>query len=406
MPPGRRDDRPIALGVAFGFALSLGIGTVAVPLVALDAGYDAAAIGFLAATAALSQLLTRLTLPRLLGRFQDRWLVGLSAVLMLTTFCLLLASTALPVFLTAQLASGAARAVFWTSSQTHAIRSADPRPLDGQVQVRRLVDLNLAGNAGTLSGPALAGVLATFGLPVALAGAAIPAALAAIAAPLMAAYPPYDRRQSAGAFRLLRRDGVDVACWANFVAGAWWSMIGSYVPVVLVRAGLAPVVIGWLVTLSESAGAVALLLIRRAAPRRIRPLVRAGAFAEMAALAGIALAGTVLAPQALLAYGVLLVAGGMAAGTVTSLAPALVTLVAGEHEQGDALALSGTFRSFALLGAPATVGALLSFVALPVALVAVAVASAIPGVVLGRSRPPTGAPPDAPTGAATSGPTG
>jgi hypothetical protein len=133
---------------------------------------------------------------------------------------------------------------------------------------------------------------------------------------------------------------------------------------------------------SEGAGALALLAIRRASPRGIRPLVQAGAFVEMAVLAGIA-----LAPQALLAYALLLVAGGIAAGTVTSLAPALVTLVAAEQEQGDALALSGTFRSFALLGAPATVGALLSFVALPAALVAVAAAAAIPGAFLGRSRP-------------------
>src|SRR5687767_12399211 len=108
-------DRPIALGVAFGFALSLGIATVAIPLLALDAGYEPAAIGFLAATAAASQLLTRLTLPWLLGRFPDRGLVALSATLMLGAFLLLLASTALPAFLVAQVAQGAARALFWTS---------------------------------------------------------------------------------------------------------------------------------------------------------------------------------------------------------------------------------------------------------------------------------------------------
>ena len=375
LPDPRHDDRPIALGVAFGFALSLGIGTVTIPLLALGAGYDAAAVGFLAAMAALTQLATRFTLPFLLGRFPDRLLIGLAALLMLASFGLLLVSTALPVFLVAQACSGAGRAIFWTSSQTHAIRS-------GGSQVRRLVDLNLAGNAGTLTGPALAGILATFGLPVALVGAAIPAALAALAAPLMAAYAPYDRARSAGALRLLRRDGVDVACWANFVAGTWWSMIGSYIPVVLVRAGLGPVLIGWLVTLSEGAGAVALLAIRRASPKRIRPLVRAGAFTQMAALAGIA-----LAPHALVAYGALLVAGGMAAGTVTSLAPALITLVAGEHEHGDALALSGTFRSFAGLGAPASVGALLSIVALPVAVATLAIAAAVPGVLVGRAGP-------------------
>jgi MFS family permease len=372
-PPG--NDRPVALGVAFGFALSLGIATVAVPLLALEAGYSPAAVGFLAAAAAASQLVTRLTLPWLLGRFADRSLVGLSAALMLGAFLLLLVSTTLPAFLAAQLAQGAARALFWTSSQTHAIRSGGP-------PVRRLVDLNLAGNAGTLTGPALAGFLATLGLPMAVAGAAVAAGAAAVTAPLMARFPPYDRRQSAGAFRLLRRDGVDMASWANFVAGTWWSMIGSFIPVVLVTAGLGPALIGWLVTLSEAAGAGTLLLIRRTPLGRIRPIVRVGAFAEMAVLAGIA-----LAPPVLPAYAALLIVGGVAAGAVTSLGPALVTMVANDHEQGDALALSGTFRSFALLGAPAAVGALLGVVSLPVALVGVAALAVAPGLLVGRARP-------------------
>lgn len=366
----RLGDRPIALGVAFGFALSLGIATITIPLLALGAGYEPAAIGFLVATAAASQLVTRLTLPWLLGRFADRGLIALSAALMVGAFSLLLVSTELPAFLVAQISQGAARAVFWTSSQTHAIRSGGPA-------VRRMVDLNLAGNAGTLTGPALAGFLATFGLPVALAGAAVSAAAAALAAPLMARLPAYDRRQSVGALRILRRDGVDVASWANFVAGTWWAMIGSYIPVVLVGAGFGPALIGWLITISEGAGAATLLVIRRTRPERIRRIVRVGAFAEMAALAGIA-----IAPALLPAYAALLIAGGMAAGAVTSLGPVLVTMVSNDQEHGDALAMSGTFRSFALLGAPATVGALLAVVTLPVALASVAIAAAAPGVAM------------------------
>lgn len=376
-----RDDRPLALGVAFAFALSIGIAVVAVPLLAIDSGYDAAAIGFIVATSAASQLATRLALPWLLGRFADRTLIGFAAALMVGAFGLLLLSTALPAFLLAQLGQGAARAIFWTSSQTHAIRS-------GGQPVKRLVDLNLAGNAGTLTGPALAGFLATIGLPVAIAGAAVAVGVAAVGAPLMAAFPPYDRKGGVGAFGLLRRDGVDVACWANFVAGTWWSMISSYIPVVLVGAGLGPAIIGWLVTLSEGAGAATLLVLRRTSTARIRAIVRAGAFVEMAVLAGIA-----VAPPILAAYAALLIVGGTAAGAVTSLAPALVTMVSGDQEHGDALALSGTFRSIAMLGVPASVGAVLGVVTLPVAMVAVAALSATPGVVLGRRRRRAASPP-------------
>ena len=376
-----RNDRPLALGVAFAFALAIGIAVVAIPLLAIDSGYDAAAIGFIVATSAASQLATRLALPWLLGKFADRSLIAFAAVLMLGAFGLLLLSTALPVFLLAQLGQGAARAIFWTSSQTHAIRS-------GGQPVKRLVDLNLAGNAGTLTGPALAGFLATIGLPVAIAGAAIAVGVAAVGAPLMAAFAPYDRRGGVGAFGLLRRDGVDVACWANFVAGTWWSMISSYIPVVLVGAGLGPAIIGWLVTLSEGAGAATLLVLRRTSSSRIRPIVRAGAFVEMGVLAGIA-----VAPPILAAYAALLIVGGTAAGAVTSLAPALVTMVSGDQEHGDALALSGTFRSIALLGVPASVGAVLGLVALPVAMVAVAALAAAPGFVLGRRRSTAASPP-------------
>ena len=375
-----RSDRPVALVTAFGFALALGIGTVAVPLVALGAGYDAATIGLLAAIGAAAQLTTRFALPWLLGRYPDRLLIGLADILMLAGFVLLLASTSLPVFVAAQVAIGASRAVFWTSSQTHAIRSGGP-------PVRRLVDLNLAGNAGTLTGPILAGLLATVGLPFALAGAAIAVTVSAAGTPLMRRFPPYDRRQSGGALRLLRREGVDAACWANVVGGVWWSMIGSYVPVILVGAGLGPSVIGLLVTLSEGSGAVVLLALRRVRTAAVSRIVRWAAFGEMVALAGIA-----VAPQLVVVYAALLMLGGGCAGCVTGLAPALVAMAAGEQEQGDALALSGTFRSIAQLGAPALVSASLALIALPVGLAALAIATALPGLVLGGLRRPRPAP--------------
>jgi hypothetical protein len=369
-----RGDRPIALTVAFGFALSLGIAVVAIPLVALDAGYEPATIGFLAAVAAGSQLATRFTLPWLLGRYADRLLITLAGGLMLGGFGLLLVTQELPGFVAAQALMGASRALFWTSSQTHALRS-------GGSPVKRLVDLNLAGNAGTLTGPVLAGALATIGLPVALAGAALAVSITLLGAPLMQAFAPYDRRKSGGALRLMRLEGVDMACWANVVGGVWWAMIGSYVPVILVGAGLVPSVIGLLVTLSEGAGAAMLVVLRRTPVARVPRIVRTGAFAEMLALAGIA-----LAPHHVLAYAPLLILGGSAAGCVTGLAPALVALAAGEQEHGDALALSGTFRSLALLGAPAIVGASLAVVALPVAMVGIAAAAAAPGVVLAGRR--------------------
>jgi len=372
--PRRIPDRPVSLAVAFGFALSLGISTVAIPLLALSSGYDAAAVGFLVAGAAGAQLATRLALPWLLGRFTDRSLIIVSVALMLVAFGLLSVSTALPAFIAAQLAQGTARAIFWTASQTHVIRSGGPA-------VHRLVDFNLAGNGGTLIGPLLAGFLATSSASLAITAAAIAAGGALLLSPALATYPPFDRRRSAGTIRLLGRAGVDVAVWATFVAGTWWSMLGSYVPVLAVGAGLGPTDVGLLVSLSEGSGAVMMLALRWLNPARIKPIVRAAPLIEMAALAGIA-----LAPALLPVYIGLVVAAGAAGGAVTVLAPALVTRTASEQEHGDAIALTGTSRAVALLGAPAVVGAMLSIVALPMALVTVAAANVAPIVALGRGR--------------------
>lgn len=368
------DDRTASLVVVFGFSVSLGVGTLAIPLLALGAGYEPASVGFLVATAAATQLGTRLVLPWLLGRFRDRALIGASSLMMAAAFGLLLFSTALPIFVGAQLLQGAARAIFWTSSQTHAIRGPG-------TPVRRLIDLNVVGSLGTLTGPALAGTLAVLGLPVALAAAGFGAILAAVGSTRLHRLPAFDRTRSVGSVGLLRRPGVDVACWASVVGGAWWSMMGSFVPIILVGAGIGPQAIGWLISASEAAGMTALIGLRNVSPDRVPGTVRLAA-----AGAGAALAALAVAPPVLPIYAGLLVAGGAASGTVTTLAPAMASLAAGSHEQGDALALSGTFRAGALFGTPALVGALLTVVTLAPALVIVAAGVLLPGLAVGRRR--------------------
>ena len=374
--------------MVFAFSVGLGVATLAIPLLALGAGFGAATVGFLVATAAATQFLTRLALPILLGRFPDRTLIALSSALMLVGFSLLAVNIALPVFVLAQVLQGAARAIFWTASQTHAIRGVS-RP------VQRLVDVNVAGSAGTLIGPVLAGSLASFGLQVAMAGAVAGAAMAVMGTPLMRRLPPFDRQLSGGSMSLLRRDGVDVACWASAAGGVWWSMVGSYIPVILVSSGLGPAAIGWLITASETAGTVALLSLRNVATRWVPTAVRIGAFGALTALAAVAMAallvigptfGRMDAPPPIVVYAVLLVLGGAASGTVTTMAPAMATLMSEPDEQGDALSLSGTFRAGALFGAPATVGGLLSVMALVPALLVVVAAAAGPGLIIGRRR--------------------
>jgi hypothetical protein len=369
-------DRATSLAVAFGFSVSLGVATVAIPLLALDSGYDAAAVGFLTAASAAAQLAFRLALPWLLGWFSDRTLIAAASAIMFAGFALLLVSTAIPAFILAQLLQGTARAIFWTASQTHAIRG-------GSKPIRRLIDLNVSGNAGTLAGPTLAGSLAVLGLPVAIMAAAVGAGLATLGSILLTPYAAYDRKLSAGTTGLLQRDGVDVACWATIVGGAWWSMIGSYIPVLLVHGGVGAQVIGLLVTASEGAGTAALLALRNIPGRLIRRAVRVGAVVSTLALIAVA-----LAPANVAIYAALLITGGGASGSVTTLAPALASLAAGEHEQGDALALSGMFRAASLLGTPAAVGALLGATGIPAAVAVVSGLVGGSGVLVGRPGRP------------------
>ena len=211
-------DRVVSLVVAFGFSVGLGVATVAIPLLALEAGYDEAAVGFLVATSAAAQLGTRLILPWLLGWFPDRTLIAVASALMSS------ASLLLGEHGPARLRRGPAVPGRCPSRLRTAARHM-PSGVGGR-PVRRLVDLDTAGNVGTLIGPALAGSLAALGLPFALAAAAIGALGAAAGTPSSFRLNPYDRRRSAGTMGLLRREGFDIACWASVVGGGWWSMIG------------------------------------------------------------------------------------------------------------------------------------------------------------------------------------
>ena len=104
------------------------------------------------------------------------------------------------------------------------------------------------------------------------------------------------------------------------------------------------------------------------------------------ALSGLALAALGLASSGAvtIAFAILMVLGGASSGTITTLGPAMASLAAGPEEQGDALALAGTFRAGALLAAPALVGGLLAVTGIPTALLIAAAGLGSPGLLVGR----------------------
>ena len=134
------------------FAGALGLWLVTMPLLALAAGWDAASIGVLAAISAVTHLLARSRMGWLLERVPDRRLVGIACLLMASPYALLVISQAPAAFVLGQLLMGSARALFWTASQTHAVRG-------GRSSVRAMAQVNVVGSIGQVSGPIVAGVL-------------------------------------------------------------------------------------------------------------------------------------------------------------------------------------------------------------------------------------------------------
>jgi hypothetical protein len=354
-----------------GFTFALGTGMLVLPLLALAAGYDAIAVGLLTAVAAISQVGLRLLLPWLLGRFADRDLIATACLMIASSYAVLIATQELVPFIVAQLLQGGARAMFWTSSQTHAVRGSGS-------SVKSLARVQLVGNVGTLSGPPIAGIAAVASLQAALGLGASIALVGAVFSRAMADLAPFDRQRRVGEPRIWRRPGVDVACWAGFTAGGWRAMLGSYVPVVLASAGLSPSITGGLLALADGASiAVAAVLVRHS-PRNMRRAVDVGV---LVCCLGLGLVSVVASEPAIV--GLFIAIGGAGSGVLTTIGPALASDSVRPDERGDAIAAAGTFRAAALFATPAGVAAGLAWVPLPVGLAIAAVGLAAPAVIAG-----------------------
>lgn len=338
-PRGYRKDRILG-GVASGlFSVALGIVSVAVPLLALSTGYDATQVGILVALSAVSQLLTRSMMARMMRRLPDKFFVVSAAALIAVSSGMLALSTTIFAFLAAQLLQGAARAFFFTGNQTHAVRVSSSA-------VKGLTTVNLAGGVGALLGPALAGLLAESSAQTALAVAVVLGAVTAIPAWLLLRLPPFDEDER-GSGRIFRRPGVGSACWAGATSGSWRGLLDSYVPVALALAGQSASTIGLLVSVANGAALIGSGLagwVRRAG---VHGSLVIGILATGVGTAFLgAVAGSMIAAACALAI------SGFGAGLLQTIGPATATEAVHPEERGDAIASVGLFRASALFGAP------------------------------------------------------
>jgi MFS family permease len=358
------------------YSVSLGAASVALPLLALQAGYSAFEIGALTAASAVSQMLVRLALGWAMRRWPD-WTLMAGAGITLAASCVLVTlSSAMAPFALAQLLQGASRACFWTGSQTHVVRG------NGRA-AGALAQVNLVASVGLLAGPLLAGVLSEITPALALGTAAAIALAGLVPTLLLDRLPPFTLPPDRPPGRLWRRPGVDVGCWAGVTAGGWRALLTSYVPVALDAAGQSATAVGALVSVANGAQLLGTGLAGRV---RSQLTVRA-LFAGIVATGGATALTAAVAGNTPLAA-VVLAVSGVAAGAVQVLGPALAAESVHPEERGEAIAATGTFRAAALFAAPMAVAGMVALVPLTPAIALVGAGMTLPALAL-RGRDAT-----------------
>jgi MFS family permease len=356
------------------YSLSLGIASVALPLLALQAGYSAVEIGGLTAVSAVSQMLIRLALGWAMRRWPD-WTLIAGAGLVLAASCVIVAlSAALVPFVAAQLLQGISRACFWTGSQTHVVRG-------GGRAAAALAQVNLAASVGLLIGPLIAGLLSEITPVLALAVAAAIALAGLLVALLLDRLPPFVPPTDRPPGQLWRRPGVDIGCFAGMSAGAWRALLTSYVPVALDAARQSATTIGVLVAAANGAQLLGTAAAGWIRTRRANRVLVAGILAT-----GIATALTAAVAWSIALSALVLVVSGFAAGAVQVLGPATAAEAVHPEERGDAIAATGTFRAAALLAAPLAVAGMVAVVPLTPAIAMVGAGMTLPALAV-RRRP-------------------
>ncbi len=384
----RRTDLAASAAGAFVFSFALGLASVAMPLLALQAGYSKPAIGYLTALSAVSQMGCRLVLGAIMRTFSD-WAIVLGAAGLLAASCLVVAvSPALVPFALAELLQGAARGCFWTGSQTHVVRGPGS-------SVRRLATVNLISSIGQLAGPLAAGAIGArsfaghpFGLALLAAGVA--AALGMVPPVLLDRLPPFAKPQG-GRNAVWRLPGVMVGNLAGITAGTWRAVMNSYVAVALVHAGRTPGEIGVLVSVANGAALGGSALLTRIGHRRLRLTFALSTLATGLATAAVAAIATSTWAEA----GVLAVSG-VGAGVLQALGPAIAADAVAPEQRGDAIAVAGTYRAAALFGAPLAIGASLAAIPLTAAVLVTGAVIALPAALVswvGARRPAVAEPP-------------
>jgi MFS family permease len=349
-------DTTAAAGGAAVFSLALGLASVALPLLAIAAGYSGVEVGVLTAVSALSQMGVRLVLGLVMRLLPDWTLIAAAALLLAASNALVVVSTAVVPFVVAELLQGVARGCFWTGSQTHVVRGPGSA-------VGALATVNLVSGVGLLGGPVLAGVLSEHSPQLALGVGAGIAVVGCLPPLFLDRLPPFSPPEDRPPGYLWRRPGVNAGCWAGVTCGVWRGLLGSYVPVALTSAHQASTTIGILVAVANAASLAGAGIVGR-----IRREWIVWSYAVGAVAAGVGTGVVTVLAASPWAAAVVLAVSGLGAGALQTVGPAVATDAVHPEERGEAIAVTGTFRAGALFLGPLAVAGLLTVAPLALAM--------------------------------------
>lgn len=349
------------------FATAIGVSSVSLPLLALNAGFSPSQVGIYVSLSAVAQILTRSVLGVGLRFIEDRTLLAVSALAFTLSFGAVAIKVSVTTLLVGWILQGVARGSFWTGSQSHVIRAKNS-------PIRAMAILTFFAGIGQLAGPSIAGVLGDHNSQYPIVLGAVICLLVPVPVYFLDRLELYhsdDRSRHSGVWR---RPGMGRASWSGVASGGWRSVMDAFLPTVLHSAGHTSVVIGILVSVANASVLGGALLLAR-----IKETVTNKAYAL--SILGPAACICLIGPTAKfpLLITVMLIAGGLGAGALQTMGPALAAMSVNAHEAGDAIAFYGTVRSSAMFAAPFTLSGI----------VAVATVSTGLGVVGGLLALPT-----------------
>lgn len=353
-------DRTVTRITASLFGTSSGALSVLVPLALIEAGNLAVVVGAVSMLAGVSQLVARFCVPILMRQFADKFIVVLAVALIAIAALLPLLSTLTVVIAVTQLVHGAVRALFWTSLQTHAVRGRDRA-------VRGIADVVLFTGIGLVVGPAFVALINSWlNLSASFILALILAIGGTVAAVFLRNFGPFAAHRGIVSRRALTRP-VMFGSWMSGVAAAWRGLLDTYLPVILVAASFSSSGVSGLIAVSAGAMLVGNFIAPRIGNSHRGAFYIIGTTVTSLSFAALLIFGHYV-PVAL----AVMFLCGFISGLFQTYGAAVAADSVDEDLKGDAITVTGIFRSVIILGIPGLMSALLPFVGLTALSLAVA----------------------------------